>query len=175
METLGAYQRTSAQPPPGNKPVYTARKACRKFIAEERMTLIVFVCLDDNNGMMFNKRRQSRDRCVLTDMLRESAGSVLWMNAYSATLFPKEDGAAVRIDERFMEKAAPGEFCFAENVQICPYEERIEKLVLYRWNRNYPYDLQFDLPLENHGWKRAETAEFKGSSHEKITKETYIK
>gem|GEM_PF-5722604 len=29
----------------------------------------VFVCLDDRNGMLFNHRRQSRDREVIRDVL----------------------------------------------------------------------------------------------------------
>lgn len=31
------------------------------------MTLIL--CLDDENGMMFNHRRQSRDRVLISEML----------------------------------------------------------------------------------------------------------
>ena len=137
--------------------------------------MIVFVCLDDNNGMMFNKRRQSRDRNVLMDMVREAGGAVLQMNTYSAKPFRDIDGTAVKADEEFMEKVEAGQFCFAENIPLSEYENKMEKIVLYRWNRSYPYDLQFDIPLEAHGWRCTEATEFPGSSHERITKEVYIK
>ena len=31
----------------------------------------IIICLDDNNGMMFNKRRQSQDRILRADLERE--------------------------------------------------------------------------------------------------------
>lgn len=46
-----------------------------------------------------------------------------------------------------------------------------EELVLYRWNRSYPGDVTFPWPLT--GWKLVETADFPGTSHEKITEEVY--
>ena len=90
-------------------------------------------------------------------------------------------GKAVRRGKRgkysrrrnFLDKARPGDFCFIENVAPSAYEDKIEKIILYRWNRNYPGDLYFDIPLEEHGWKLIETDDFAGRSHEKITKEVY--
>ena len=46
-----------------------------------------------------------------------------------------------------------------------------EEVVLYHWNRTYPSDRRFPLPLA--GWTLARREEFSGSSHEKITKEVY--
>ncbi len=37
-----------------------------------------------------------------------------------------------------MDKARPGDFCFIENVAPSAYEDKIEKIILYRWNRTYP-------------------------------------
>ena len=51
----------------------------------------------------------------------------------------------------------------------------IEKIILYRWNRKYPADFRFDINLEDSEWKLAETREFTGSSHEKITEEVYVR
>ena len=48
--------------------------------------MTIFVCVDDNNGMLFNRRRQSRDEAVLEDMVR-TAGQKIWMNEYSSKLF----------------------------------------------------------------------------------------
>ena len=49
---------------------------------------------------------------------------------------------------------------------------RVERVVLYRWDRAYPADLYWDLSLE--GWTLARREEFPGFSHEIITKEVYI-
>ena len=34
----------------------------------------VIVCVDDNNGMMFNNRRQSRDRILIEDVVKSVVG-----------------------------------------------------------------------------------------------------
>ena len=53
--------------------------------------MIVMVCVDDKNGMMFNKRRQSQDRVLRQHMLELAGDKKLWMNAYSRKQFPKTD------------------------------------------------------------------------------------
>ena len=50
----------------------------------------IIICLDDKNGIQFNRRRQSRDQVVCNRVLELSQGSTLWMNAYSAKLFPAD-------------------------------------------------------------------------------------
>lgn len=134
--------------------------------------MILILCLDDNNGMMFNHRRQSRDKVLLAHILEITQNNPLWMNAYSAQLF-HEDETRININEDFLTQAKEGDYCFVENIDITPYEEKIEKIILYKWNRNYPDDFYFTLPLEEHGWNLIETNEFVGHSHEKITEEVY--
>ncbi len=132
--------------------------------------MIVVVCLDDNNGMMFNKRRQSSD-AVLTQRILDMANtSKLWVNKYSAKLF-YDSNISVAAD--FLEKAGEGEFCFVEDTDIAPYIDRIEKLILYRWNRRYPSDRKLDLALDD--WKLIQTQEFAGRSHAIITEEVYVR
>lgn len=133
----------------------------------------IIVCVDDNLGMTFNRRRQSQDRVLRERILSLARGAVLWMNAYSRKQFAADAVPQPRVDEAFLELAGTGEFCFVENLPLLPYEDKIEQLILYRWNRRYPADRRFDIPLEEHGWTLAETAEFAGSSHEKITEERY--
>lgn len=133
--------------------------------------MTVFVCLDDNNGMLFNHRRQSRDKAVVEDMLQFADGEKIRMNAYSAKLF---DGAADRIiaEEGFPGAFPEGEFCFVENTPLKPYEERIETVVAYCWNRVYPADMYLDVDLDRN-WGVVESKEFGGNSHEKITRKIY--
>ena len=42
----------------------------------------IIICLDDDNGMMFNNRRQSRDEKVVKDIIEMTDGHSLWMNDY---------------------------------------------------------------------------------------------
>lgn len=129
--------------------------------------MILAVCVDDKMGIQFNQRRQSRDSAVVADLL-ESA-DVLWMNPDSVKLFPNE--ASVKAEQDFLSLAAEGEWCFVEDSSYLDHADRIEKIVLYRWNRIYPQDLTFTFPGQ---WRLAESRDFPGSSHEKITREVYI-
>lgn len=135
--------------------------------------MIVMICVDDNGGTMFNARRQSRDRLLREELLARTEGRRLWMNAASAELFGGSAAERIAVAEDFLDRAGPGEFCFAEGAALADREERIEELILYRWNRVYPADRFFDIPLEEHGWHMAGTREFPGSSHESITEEVY--
>ena len=56
---------------------------------------------------------------------------------------------------------------------IVELEEKIDSIILYRWNRVYPADTYFDIDLS--GWQLVRTGEFSGASHELITKEVYTR
>ena len=136
--------------------------------------MILIVCVDDKNGMMFNKRRQSQDEIVRQNILKETANGIIWMNSYSASQF-KEKHKNIQICEDFLDKAGTGEWCFVENVSVLEKETEIERIELFKWNRIYPSDFWFDIPLQEHGWKLESRQELAGHSHEKITKEIYVK
>ena len=68
-------------------------------------------------------------------------------------------------------KAADENWCFIENLPVAEYKDEIETVVIYHWNRHYPGDFFFDLELDSYSLESSE--ELVGSSHEKITKETY--
>ena len=76
------------------------------------------------------------------------------------------------LDEGFLDKAGPGEFCFVEDRSVKNYVNSIERVILYRWDRAYPADLFWDLSLE--GWTLERREEFPGYSHKIITKEVYV-
>lgn len=137
------------------------------------MILIAFV--DDGGGMMFNHRRQSRDRVALQRILDITAESTLWMNEYSAPLFTEFAAPQIQVDAQFLDKAGPKEYCLVENMDISPYLPFIEKILLFHWNRAYPSDMKFPIKLDGCKWRLISTDEFSGSSHEKITMEVYTK
>ena len=90
--------------------------------------MILIVCVDDHNGMMFNHRRQSQDRVLRADILELTDGKKLWMNAYSKKQFAESDTARIRVNETFLDAAGDGEFCFVENADVSGCVERIGEI-----------------------------------------------
>lgn len=132
--------------------------------------MTVIVCLDERNGLLFNGRRQSRDRLVIADILSTVRGRRLLAAPFSAPLFA---AAELLVDNAFLSLAGAEDFCFVEDRPLMPHLDRIDVLIVYRWNRVYPADVYLDLPLET--WRLTETTEFKGHSHEKLTREVYLR
>ena len=135
--------------------------------------MIVIVCVDDNNGMTFNHRRQSKDKILREHILQMAGEKRIWMNAYSRKQFSECETSQIVVDEDYPEKADRDDYCFVEDKDISGYIERIEKIILFKWNRKYPADTFFSLNLEQ--WRLEESEDFEGNSHEKITKEIYVK
>lgn len=135
--------------------------------------MIAIVCIDDNFGMMFNNRRQSRDITIIQKITEIAKGSKIWVNKYSYPLFEEGNNSNVNVDENYLSEASNGEYCFVENKELKPFEKWIEKLIVFRWNRDYPTDKKLDIDLSL--WSLQETSEFVGNSHKKITMEVYKK
>lgn len=131
----------------------------------------IVVTVDDKDGMMFNKRRQSQDRVLKDRILQLAKGSVLWMNQYTAKQFERAD--IVRVDEGFLRKAGQGEYCFVEDQSLLSVADQIEEMVILKWNRSYPADRFLDVKPESKGFTCRYMEEFPGSSHEKITMEIW--
>ena len=73
-----------------------------------------------------------------------------------------------------MSEAENEDFCFAENPDdIYGYENEIDMIILYNWNKAYPCDKEFPIDLNN--WVKVETTEFEGNSHKVITEEIYVR
>ena len=132
--------------------------------------MVIAVCVDDKMGMLFNNRRQSRDRCVIDDLM--NIAEKVYINGFSEELFEEYKGRVV-IDENFLDNAESEDVCFVENIDLEPYADKIDKVILYLWNRHYPSSLKFKVDLSDYEF--AGETEFQGNSHEKITREVYIK
>ncbi len=133
--------------------------------------MIVMLCVDDKNGMLFNRRRQSKDRVLQQHVLALAGSRRLFMSPYSRKQFTDTGSAEIIVDEAYLEKAEAGDYCFVEDGDVVSHADRIEKIILFRWNRNYPADTFFTLDLS--GYILEKTEDFAGNSHEKITKEIY--
>lgn len=130
--------------------------------------MVLIVCLDLNNGMYFNNRRQSRDREVIKDIAFITKNNNLIMTEYSHKLFEDECENIVITDD-FKGEYLENDFCFVENEDV--QLENMKKIIVYRWDKVYPSD--YCLNLE--GYHLTSTLEFKGYSHEKIVKEVYLR
>ena len=137
--------------------------------------MILIVCLDDGGGMQFNHRRQSRDRVLNAHLLQMAQQTALWMNPTTAKLFAGQTAPQIRVDEEFLQKTGPGEYCFLEDGPALPVLDRVERVVACRWNRDYPRDRVFDVDLTDGSWQLESSQELVGSSHEKITVEVYTR
>lgn len=129
--------------------------------------------MDEDLGMAFHNRRQSRDREVTKRILQICGKKKLWMEPYSEKLFAEELPEVWQSSEGFLKQAGDGEVCFTERISPNEAVEKIEELILFEWNRTYPADLRLNLNLSE--WKLAEQEDFPGFSHEKITQKRYIK
>ncbi len=133
------------------------------------MTLII--CADERDGLLFNNRRLSRDSAVCKHILDFCGEKTLWMNGYSASIFPSNT-PNIRVSENFLEEVGEGDICFAENADISAAAEQAETVVIYRWNRSYPADVKLTETILS-GRKLVSKADFAGNSHPSITQEVY--
>ncbi len=127
------------------------------------MTLVLWA--GKNGEMMFNRRRCSRDREVIADILAMYDPLEICLSAYSSSLF---DGAKVISDL----SEAEGGVLFLEDFSLDAALAQARKLIVYRFDRVYPADVRLVIPQ---AFCMTESREFAGFSHEKITREVYEK
>ena len=132
--------------------------------------MILIVCTDDNGGMLFNHRRQSQDIKLRERILNITSGCTLLRNEYSREMFG--DYPQIRTDSYFLDNALDDDYCFVEDVDIRPYEDKVSRIILYKWNRKYPSNLKFGISLSD-GWEIVRTVDFQGNSHDRITEVIY--
>ena len=133
--------------------------------------MIIVVCVDESNGVLFNKRRVSSDRIVTEKICELAQGGRIFMSPYSEKLFPSEMNITARED--YLAVAGSGDVCFVETDGSLAYAGVAEKLVVFKWNRRYPSDVQFPLEQYQKHMRLTAVCEFPGYSHDKITQEVY--
>lgn len=112
--------------------------------------MILIITLDNSNGIAFNNRRQSRDSILIQHLIDMKVN----IEEYSKPLFP--DNYSGDSNYYFVERQIPD-------------LSNAEKLIVYRWNRDYPSDMKVDLS----NWKKVSERDFEGKSHKNITEEIY--
>lgn len=132
----------------------------------------LIVCLDDNRGMQFNKRRQSRDRLLIEKLAEQVGDAKLYISPYSEPLFQKSS-IEYTVSENPTQDAKDADYCFVEQCDPAALEPSVSSLLLFYWNRVYPADLYFTMNMSR--FRLVDTVDFVGSSHEKITMEVWKK
>ena len=135
--------------------------------------ITVAVTVDERMGIAFNKRRQSRDRILINDLV-STLSDKIYVSEYSLPIFEEYKDRIVVADDPIRE-CPDGGCCFVEMTELMPYIDDISTLIVYNWNRHYPADKTLDIDIKNDTFTLTSSTEFVGSSHEKITKEIYIK
>ena len=147
-------------------------------MSENRETLLkIILCTDKVGGMMFNNRRVSRDSAVYADIMKTVRGEVLYIKPYSEKLFLPlaEKYGMPKVIPDPLKVAKDGEWCFIEDEDISPVIDKVESILIYNWNRNYPYELKFDTQVLNDLFRLSGRDKFEGTSHEEIIRELYRK
>ena len=137
------------------------------------ITVILIACVDHKYGLLFNGRRVSKDETVIKKLLETIGDNKLWMSQYTSSLFQEEDSKVVLIDDEFLTKASKNDYCFIEDAVPDEIKNKAEKLILFKWNREYPSDTKLEMDLSS--YKIDQACEFEGKSHKKITMEVYSK
>ena len=135
--------------------------------------MTVISCVDIKMGTMFNNRRQSQDSVLRKRVLEISKEAKLWMSPYSEKQFEENDNGNICVADNFLVAADNEDYCFVEGISFAPCLDKIDHIIIYKWNRDYPSDKTLDVDLSE--WYLESTFDFKGSSHEKITEEVYVR
>lgn len=132
------------------------------------------ICIDDRGGMVFNKRRVSRDKLMISDLCEYIGNETLFITPYSEELF-SEQSLNIIVSENALEFAEEDDFVFVEREKPEPYMAAAKEVVIYKWNRRYPFDMAMTKAPTELGFKLFSVFEFQGNAHDKITREVYKK
>lgn len=130
------------------------------------------VCLDKNNGISFFGKRQSQDELQRKNLFELIEDKKLYVVENSYDLY-KDYAFNFEIINENTEIDNDAVFLYEGDYldKFLPY---VDEIICYFWNRDYPFDETFDEFLQD-CWKEIEIFEFKGKSHEKITRKIFVK
>ena len=126
-------------------------------------SIVKFISLPISSRLCFSSPQSPK--CIIST-LRSRAESLL-----SSELF--EPSESLVIDNDYKNKAERNDYCFVEDKG---YDlSYVDEIILCLWNRRYPSDQFFDIDIKGNSFKKVSTENIVGSSHDKITIETYKK
>ena len=126
--------------------------------------MTIILCLDNKNGISFNNRRHSKDKILIEDVIKHDN---ICIRENSKILFSNHQ---VRIINNISDLPADAVY-FHEITNPENIIDLFDTIIIYRWNRHYPSDIQFNFKTDL--YKKILEEDFIGSSHDKITKEIW--
>ena len=130
------------------------------------------VCLDKNNGISFFGKRQSQDELQRKNLFELIEDKKLYVAKNSYDLY-KDYAFNFEIINENTEIDNDAVFLY-EGDYLDKFLSYVDEIICYFWNRDYPFDETFEEHLKNI-WKEKEKVEFKGKSHDEITRIRYVK
>ena len=134
--------------------------------------MTVIVCTDSRGGMLFLKRRVSRDREIIADIA--AMGKPVLCHSFSEK-YLRTTPLAYTVCDTLLTDAAPEDICFIEHLPLAPHLSRIDRLIVYNFGEPYPFDYALDITPRSAGFHLTDTREIVGYSHKTILKEVYEK
>ena len=127
-------------------------------------------------GMSFFGKRQSKDKLLIKRLLSHTEYERILTSEYSAPLFAEENDPRVLIVSKDgYASSTTNDICFFELEHITEYADRLDQIIIYKWNRKYPSDKKFPFLPKDKGFKLRSSVDFAGNSHDKITEEIWTK
>ncbi len=131
-------------------------------------------CTGVRGEMLFNQRRVSRDKNIICDIEKLVGDGIIYMDAYSEELFEDAQLNIIVSSEPYR-NAEADDFVFLEKSDPRELLDRADTLIIYNFERRYPYDLKFDTPLDELGFSALGETEFAGNAHDKITRYIFVR
>ena len=131
--------------------------------------MTIIQCLDNRGGMLFNGRRQTLDY-ELASIIYEKYKDKLCICSFSESFFKD---LKVKTYENPLSDAPDDAVVFIENIDITEHIQKIDEIIIYRWNRHYPADRHFSFEPTEMGYKLVGKVKFSTKIHEDTVKEIY--
>ena len=136
----------------------------------EIVVMKIVVCLDVNNGMSFNHRRQSRDAELIREIVKLAEKDTIYINKCSEDLFPEEifDDVIIYVldNEIFDIDINQDGLLFVEEPIDVKLLKEANEIILCYWDKEYPADVFWDYDLNS--FTCVKQYSIKGKSHDKI-------
>ena len=136
--------------------------------------MTVILCVSEGGGILFGGRRVSRDSAVIEDISSLCGDGTLFVSEISESLFASSNVSVISATNP-LESCQSGDFAFIEDKKISEYADKISSIIIYRWNRKYPFDFALDKEPSRLSMHLCESVDLVGKAHSKITREIWRK
>lgn len=134
--------------------------------------MVIVACIDKSGNIALNTNGQLNHIIFLVRLKVVSNEALLYMNSNSNLQFGFYP--MIMVDDDFLDIAEEDSYCFVEDTDITPYINRIDKIILYKWNKNFSSKFKFDTSILDN-FSIVSNKCFYGETFLKISEEIYEK